>query len=192
MGKTFLAICIIIIPRRSDIMNIIKTGKFIADIRREAGLTQQELGERIGVTNKTVSRWETGTYMPPIESLEMLSKTLGVSINEIIAGERLTPEEFVAKAEENIVSAWQDSSFTLRERQEYFKKRWQRSHVFHVVLLILFTIALFTLGHFFAGWLAVAAYIVGFGGTVLLYNSMMAYVERKAFENPNNDGNKEK
>lgn len=60
MGKTFLAICIIIIPRRSDIMNTIKTGKFIADIRREAGLTQQELGERIGVTNKTVSRCETG------------------------------------------------------------------------------------------------------------------------------------
>ena len=165
-------------------MDTAKTGKFISELRRKAGLTQEQLGERLGVTNKTVSRWETGTYMPPIESLEVLSKELGVSINEIIAGERLTTEEFIARADENVVSAWQDSSFTLRERQEYFKKRWQKSHVFHFVLLALLTLLLIALGYFISGWLYAAAYIVGLGGTVLLYNSMMAYVERKAFSDP--------
>lgn len=41
-------------------MDTVKTGKFISELRREAGLTQEQLGERLGVTNKTVSRWETG------------------------------------------------------------------------------------------------------------------------------------
>ena len=46
-------------------MDLMKTGKFIADLRKEKGLTQEQLGEKIGVTNKTVSRWETGVYLPP-------------------------------------------------------------------------------------------------------------------------------
>lgn len=41
-------------------MDTVKTGRFISELRREAGLTQEQLGERLGVTNKTVSRWETG------------------------------------------------------------------------------------------------------------------------------------
>ena len=48
-------------------MDLMKTGKFIADLRKEKGLTQEQLGEKIGVTNKTVSRWETGVYLPPVD-----------------------------------------------------------------------------------------------------------------------------
>ena len=48
-------------------MDQIKIGSFITQLRRENSLTQEQLGERLGVTNKTVSRWETGTYMPDIE-----------------------------------------------------------------------------------------------------------------------------
>ena len=129
--------------------------------------------------------------MPPIESLEVLSKVLGVSINEIIAGECLTPAEYVKKAEENIVTAWQDSSFTLKERQEYFKKRWQKSHIFHYVLLLLLTLALFFLGSFYVRWLVIIAYFVGFGGSILLYNSMMAYIEKKAFNETRDDDSNE-
>ena len=55
-------------------MDIEKTGKFIAELRRGRGLTQQELGDIVGATNKTVSRWETGVYMPPVEVLEILSR----------------------------------------------------------------------------------------------------------------------
>ena len=46
-------------------MDLQKTGKFISNLRKEKGLTQEQLGEKLGVTNKTVSRWETGTYLPP-------------------------------------------------------------------------------------------------------------------------------
>ena len=48
-------------------MDQIKIGKFIATLRRQSGLTQEKLGEKIGVTNKTISRWENGNYMPDIE-----------------------------------------------------------------------------------------------------------------------------
>ena len=53
-------------------MDQIKVGKFIAQLRKEKGITQEELGRRIGVTNKTVSRWENGNYMPDIEMLQLL------------------------------------------------------------------------------------------------------------------------
>lgn len=64
-------------------MDLMQTGKFIAALRKERGFTQEQLGERIGVTNKTVSRWETGTYLPPADALLALSEPFSVSINEL-------------------------------------------------------------------------------------------------------------
>ena len=70
-------------------MDLIKTGKFLAQLRREAGDTQEQLGEKLGVSNKTVSRWETGAYLPPVEMLQAISGLYGVSINELLANENL-------------------------------------------------------------------------------------------------------
>ena len=64
-------------------MDQIKIGKFIAALRKEKGLTQEQLGEKLGVTNKTISRWENGNYMPDVEMLSLLSKEFDVSINEL-------------------------------------------------------------------------------------------------------------
>lgn len=75
-------------------MDQIKIGKFIAALRKEKGLTQEQLGEKLGVTNKTISRWENGNYMPDVEMLTLLSKEFGASINELISGERLLAEDF--------------------------------------------------------------------------------------------------
>lgn len=71
-----------------------KDRKFIAALRKEKGLTQEQLGEKLGVTNKTISRWENGNYTPDVEMLALLSKEFGVSINELISGERLLAEDF--------------------------------------------------------------------------------------------------
>jgi len=84
-------------------MDTIKTGKFLKELRKEKGLTQEQLGEKVGVTNKTVSRWENGNYMPPVECLTLLSDIYGVSINEIVSGQRLSKgEEFAEAAEESL------------------------------------------------------------------------------------------
>ncbi|MDE6870006.1 MAG: helix-turn-helix domain-containing protein [Clostridia bacterium] len=70
-------------------MDMQKIGNFLAELRKSKNLTQDELGEQIGVTNKTVSRWENGNYLPPVEMLQMLSKLYDVSINELLSGARL-------------------------------------------------------------------------------------------------------
>lgn len=78
-------------------------GKFIAELRNEKGMTQSELGERIGVTNKTISRWENGNYMPDISVITMLCVELGVSANELLCAQRLKDSEFKIKADENLM-----------------------------------------------------------------------------------------
>jgi len=88
-------------------MDLLLIGKFIAELRKEQELTQEQLGEKLGVTNKTVSRWETGAYLPPAEALLAMSDLFSVSINEILSGKRLSEEEYRAAAEENLEHAMQ-------------------------------------------------------------------------------------
>ena len=83
-------------------MDTKKIGAFLKELRNEKGMTQEQLGERIGVSNKTISRWETGNYMPPVDCLNILSGIYDISINEILAGKRASGEVFTKIAEQNI------------------------------------------------------------------------------------------
>jgi len=105
-----------------------KTGAFLQSLRRERGLTQELLGERLGVTGKTISRWETGSYLPPVEMLLALSELYQVSMNELILGERIAPEALPVKAEEAVTQALRLSPFLLKERQTYWERKWGREH----------------------------------------------------------------
>lgn len=69
------------------------TGALIADRRKRLALSQAELAERLHVTDKAVSRWETGRGMPGLDSLEPLSEILGLSVSELLSGKELTTEE---------------------------------------------------------------------------------------------------
>ena len=91
-------------------MNQIKIGKFIAEMRKEQNLTQQDLAERLGISNKTISKWECGNGMPDYAVMEGLCKTLQINVNELLSGERLPSQEYSKKAEENIISIMQESS----------------------------------------------------------------------------------
>lgn len=168
-------------------MDQIKTGKFIAALRKEKRMTQEQLGKKLGVTNKTVSRWENGNYMPDVEMLSLLSKEFGVSMNELISGERLTAEEFQKAADKNLAAALDNSAFTLKEKIAFFKKKWLREHIAAIVLCAAAWIGLviwlalklrdsgaYALLGAIGGMLAVLFYVV-------LYNRMMAYVEHRAY-----------
>jgi transcriptional regulator with XRE-family HTH domain len=74
-------------------MDLSKTGLFISSIRKERILTQKELADKIGVTDKAVSRWETGKGFPDVSLLLSLGEVLGVSVTEIIRGERMEKED---------------------------------------------------------------------------------------------------
>lgn len=89
-------------------MDMTIISNFLKELRKEKELTQEQLGEMIGVTNKTISRWENGNYMPPIDCLKKLSEIYKISINEIIAGKRISDEDYKINAEENITRTIND------------------------------------------------------------------------------------
>ncbi|MBF0991041.1 MAG: helix-turn-helix transcriptional regulator, partial [Atopobium sp.] len=69
-------------------MDIVKIGKVLQELRKEKGLTQEQLAEQMGVTRRTVSRWETGSNMPDLDILMELSDFYAVDLREILCGER--------------------------------------------------------------------------------------------------------
>lgn len=165
-------------------MDQVKIGAFIAELRKENNLTQQALGDKLGVTNKTISRWETGVYMLDIEMLQLLGKEFGVSVNEIIAGERISEESFKEKAEDNLISVMKSkSSFSVKEKMDFFKKKWLKEHVALIVCLVLAVLAFFIVGivnkmPFVIGGTPVVALIC----YAWAYNRMMIYVEGNVFD----------
>lgn len=70
-------------------------GKFISELRKEKNMTQEELANIMGVTDKSISRWENGKTMPDIAMLSMLSNNLGISIQELLNGRKMTKEELL-------------------------------------------------------------------------------------------------
>ena len=168
-------------------MDLINTGKFIADLRKEKWLTQAQLGERIGVTNKTISRWETGVYLPPADALLALGELFNVSVNEILSGKRLTETDYKEAAEENLTQIIIASSFSLKDRVEFFKKKWLKEHIAIMVFIGICIIAVLI-----AGIMAKNIILVSITPMLILVahawrnNVMMAYVERNAFDGKGN------
>lgn len=79
------------------------TGKFIALCRKEKGLTQRQLAETIGVSDKTVSKWECGNGLPEVSLMLPLCGVLGISVNELLCGEKLEASEYKNRAEVNLM-----------------------------------------------------------------------------------------
>ena len=86
-----------------------KIGKFIHDLRKEKELTQKQLADLVGVSDKTISKWETGRGIPDTAIMNELCKVLGISINELLSGERLSNDNYNGKAEENMVNLLKDT-----------------------------------------------------------------------------------
>lgn len=169
-------------------MDQAKVGKFISVLRKERGLTQEALGEKLGVTNKTVSRWENGNYMPDIELLVPLVEALGVSVNELLAGERLDDEQFRKQADKNLVKAVRENAFTVEERKKFFRKKWRRDHL-GLILVLMLAAVLVTVN---LSEYQLAAFVWVFPMLVVFWenNSMMSYVEGKVYgdSKPPKDG----
>ncbi|MBP0980190.1 MAG: helix-turn-helix transcriptional regulator, partial [Oscillospiraceae bacterium] len=73
-------------------MNQIKIGKFIAECRKKANLTQMQLAEKLGITDKAISKWERGITMPDTSIMLELCDILCVSVNELLSGEKIDME----------------------------------------------------------------------------------------------------
>ena len=140
-------------------MDPTRTGEWIAARRKEKNLTQRELAARLGVTDKAVSRWETGKGYPDVSLLPVLADELDCSVNELLSGKRLTPEEVPAAAEENLTALcrtagqplpnerrlFDDSRVEIHENQIVI--RWGFRHAFSVGIFLIMVV----IGGIFAG-----------------------------------------
>ena len=93
----------------------IKIGRFIADERKRKGYTQKQLSEKLGISDKTISKWERGNGFPEVSLLLPLCDELEITVNELLSGERVSEEDYRKKAEVNMVDL-------VREAQESKKK----------------------------------------------------------------------
>ena len=164
-------------------MDLVQIGKFIAELRKEQKLTQEQLGEKIGVTNKTISRWENGNYLPPADMLLTMSQLFDVSVNEILSGKRLLVEEYKEVAEANLVHTLKTSSFSLKERIDFYKTKWLKEHIAVMVLIGVFIIGAMLAGIICKqGWLVSLAVILLPIAHCWRNNAMMTYVEKNAYD----------
>ena len=121
-------------------MNQLVTGKFISQKRKEKNLTQEQLAEKLGVSNKTVSKWETGKCMPDYSVVKSLCEELEITVAELMDGEAAEEKSVRTYDEEQIMDL-------LRRTQELEK---QKNTLYGIVLIVM-GIALLALSHTLGG-----------------------------------------
>ena len=85
-------------------MNQTEIGEFIAKCRKEKKLTQAQLAERLNITDRAVSKWETGKSMPDSSIMLELCEILGITVNDLLSGEKISMESYEKKADENLIA----------------------------------------------------------------------------------------
>ena len=83
-------------------MDQIEIGKFIAKCRKEKKLTQTQLAEKLNITDRAVSKWETGKSMPDSSIMLELCEILGITVNELLSGKKVDMEIYEKKADEKL------------------------------------------------------------------------------------------
>lgn len=167
-------------------MDQVKVGKLIADCRKAKKLTQVELANLLGVTDKSVSKWENGICLPDVSLYMKICEILDITLNEFFSGERLTDESFKQVADSNLLSALENSTFTLRDKIDFFKRKWQKDHFLEIVVVMLVIIFFIIYGFIKGNGLQYIFMIIGFISGVIENNKMMAYVEKNAYGKKSN------
>ena len=103
-----------------------KIGKFIAECRKKLNMTQQELAEKLGVSDRTVGNWENGRNMPDLSLFKPLCRELHITLNDFLSGEVVKEQEYQEKLEENIINTIDYTN----------KKMENRNHFIGLILII--------------------------------------------------------
>lgn len=103
----------------------LQTGAFIRELRKEQGMTQKELADRLHITDRDVSKWERGLYAPDLSTLEPLAELLGVTVTELLAGRRMAEEPHKEEIEANVRNALRYSGDELRQAARALRKKYR-------------------------------------------------------------------
>ena len=159
-------------------MDQIKIGKFSADERKTKKYTQRELADKLGISDKTISKWERGNGFPEVSLLLPLCNELNITVNELLSGERLQEVDYKKKAEENMVNL-------VKEAQENKKKIVMSALV--ATLVIIAAVPLFVIAGAFEMQVWTRALIIGIGIVILVLGIAIACIldrDAGAFECP--------
>ena len=159
-------------------MDQLKIGKFIAEERKRKKYTQRDLADLLGISDKTVSKWERGNGFPEVSLLLPLCTELEITVNELLCGERLQEVDYKKKAEENMVNL-------VKEAQESKKKI--MISVLVVLLTLVATISILVVASYIpmSQWIRILLYVVGVGILALVIGiACILDREAGAFECP--------
>ena len=101
-------------------LNQEKIGKFIAERRKNCNMTQKQMAEKLGVSDKAVSKWETGKSMPDNSLLMELCLLLGINVNELLSGEKLSEDNYLGKAEENMTNLMEERTTAKKDKKRFW------------------------------------------------------------------------
>ena len=101
-------------------MDRIKMGKFIQELRKAKKLTQQDLADKLGVTDKSIGNWENGRNIPDVSLFKPLCQILDITVNDLISGERIGEDRYQEKLEENIVNTIEYSRERINKNSSIF------------------------------------------------------------------------
>ena len=121
-------------------MNQEKIGRFIAELRKEKEMTQIDLANKLGITDRAISKWENGRGMPDLSLLTPLCEILDVSINELLSGARLDKKDYQEKFEENIINTIDYTDKKIKKTKKIFITILSIILIFIVMLITMFSI----------------------------------------------------
>lgn len=130
-------------------MDNIKTGTLIKDLRKEKGMTQKDLADQLHITDRAVSKWERGLCAPDISTLEPLAKILGITITELISGQRMDTWENVKEIEESVQDVIVYSEKEISAKTCLFRKKYLIGFGVFIVNAIVICMTFLWLGGFF-------------------------------------------
>lgn len=90
-------------------MDQIKIGRFVAETRKQRNLTQRQLADLLSISDKTVSKWECGKGLPEVSLMLPLCEILGITVNDLLSGQRVPTEDYQTKAEENMMDLMKEN-----------------------------------------------------------------------------------
>lgn len=167
-------------------MNQERIGKLIAECRKNKKMTQVELAKKLGVTDKSVSKWENGICLPDVSLYKNLCEILGITLNEFFAGEKLSDESFKKVADDNLFSALENSIFTLKDKTDYLKKIWEKEHFLELIVVMLIIVFFIIYGFIKDNNLQYIFMIIGFISGIIENKRMTSYIENNLYGQKSN------
>ena len=142
-------------------MNQEKTGKFIAACRKENGYTQAALAEKLGITDRAISKWETGKSMPDASIMLELCELLKINVNELLMGEHVAMENYKEIAEQNLIE--------LRKQEEQANRRLLKAEYLLIIPTVAAALAMIVSGGFVADSnIVIAVILIALGAVELI------------------------